>query len=433
MMKKLLSILLAIYGASALQAQNMLSLNEAVEIALKNNYDIQLAKTAADVTAINNNAGNAGMLPNIDFNVSENLSNTNINQKFSNGLEVQSNGVGATNLNANVALSWTLFDGMKMFATKHRLEELETQSGFALKEQIQQTVAQVMVEYYAIVGQKMQIKSTQKALDLVQKRLEIVKTQYQVGTVSAFELNQVTIDQNTNQTNLLLQQNNLKNQMAGFNVLLAREADIVFDVIETIDVDTAQAPTIDKDLENKNFALLSAERSISVAGFQLSEARAQRLPIVRLNSSYAYTRQTSQAGFSLLNQSNGLNAGVTASIPLFRGGTIKNQIKTTQLQLRSSQLQYSRLKNSVSYQYQQAFNNFTAYKTIVGMEENNAKLALGNLTIAEGRLKQGLSTLLEVKEADRNWQDAESRLIEARYNLKVAEIQLQQLRGELVK
>ena len=192
MMKKLLSILLAIYGANALQAQNMLSLNEAVEIALKNNYDIQLAKTAADVTAINNNAGNAGMLPNIDFNVSENLSNTNINQKFSNGLEVQSNGVGATNLNANVALSWTLFDGMKMFATKHRLEELETQSGFALKEQIQQTVAQVMVEYYAIVGQKMQIKSTQKALDLVQKRLEIVKTQYQVGTVSAFELNQVT-------------------------------------------------------------------------------------------------------------------------------------------------------------------------------------------------------------------------------------------------
>lgn len=435
-MKKLTSLILLVLFGVGIKAQTVLTLNEAIEIALKNNYDILLAKNAESITQINNTAGNAGMLPDVDLNVNQNLANTNINQKFSNGLEVQQSGVGSSNLNANIALSWTLFDGMRMFAAKNRLEQLELQSGYNLKAQIQQTISQVMVEYYGIVAQKMQIKATQKALDLVEKRLEVVKTQYDVGIVSSFELNQVTIDKNTINTNLLLQQAALKNSKASFNTLLSREVIVSFEVDEKITTDTALAPANlanAGNLESKNFSLLSAQQNIRISQLQYREAKAQQMPIIRLNSNYAYNRQSSEAGFSLLNQSNGLNVGLTATMPLFRGGTIKNQIKTSDFMVRSNQLQFSRLKNSVNYLYQQAYNNFEVYKTIVNQEENNAELSLKNLTIAEGRLKQGLSTLLEVKEADRNWQDAETRLIEARYNLKVAQIELLQLSGELVK
>ena len=435
-MKKLTSLILLVLFGVGIKAQTVLTLNEAIEIALKNNYDILLAKNAESITQINNTIGNAGMLPDVDLNVNQNLANTNINQKFSNGLEVQQSGVGSSNLNANIALSWTLFDGMRMFAAKDRLEELELQSGYNLKAQIQQTIAQVMVEYYSIVAQKMQIKATQKALDLVDKRFEVVKTQYNVGIVSAFELNQVTIDKNAINTNLLLQQTALKNSKASFNTLLSRDIIVSFEVKEKITTDTALAPANlvnAGNLQSKNFSLLAAQKGIRISQLQYRETKAQQLPIIRLNSNYTYNRQSSEAGFSLLNQSNGLNLGFTATMPLFRGGTIKNEIKTSNFIVRSNQLQFSRLKNSVNYLYQQAYNNFEVYKTIVNQEENNAELSLKNLTIAEGRLKQGLSTLLEVKEADRNWQDAETRLIEARYKLKVAQIELLQLSGELVK
>lgn len=435
-MKKIISLSLLLVCFLGGTAQQLLTLNEAIEIALKNNYDILLAKNTETITKVNNTMGNAGMLPNVDLNVTQNLANTNINQKFSNGLEVQQNGVGSSNLNANIALSWTLFDGMRMFAAKDRLEELEIQSGYNLKQQIQLTVAQVMVEYYGMVGQKMQIKATEKALDLLKKRFEVVKTQYEVGSVSAFELNQVSIDKNTINTSLLLLNAQLKNSKAAFNTLLSREVTMNFDVKDSIEIDTNQTqPTLASvgSIEDKNFSLLSAQSGLSIAKLQYRETKAQQLPLVQLNSNYAYNRQSSEAGFSLLNQSNGLNFGVTATMPLFRGGTIKNQIKTSNLQIRSSRLQFSRLKNNINYQYQQAFNRFEAYKAIAIQEEDNAELAQKNLKIAEGRLKQGLSTLLEVKEGDRNWLDAENRLIEARYNLKVAEIELQQLRGELVK
>ncbi|MGV3596969.1 MAG: efflux RND transporter permease subunit [Bacteroidota bacterium] len=431
--RKAVTTTLLILTCGGLLAQTPMTINEAVEVALKNNYDILLSKTADQAAQLNNTVGNAGMLPNVTLNVSENLSNTNINQKFSNGLEVQSNGVGATNLNANVALDWTLFDGMRMFANKSRLEELQKQTGFNLKEQIQQTVAQVMSEYYGLVGQKMQIKTTEIALDLVKKRQEIIAAKYAVGVVSAFEVNQVNIDKNTFSANLLMQQNNLANLKMGFNILLGRDAGVAFDVTETIDNDTAlNFPPVDGSLASKNFSLLSAQRNINISQLQYREIGSQRLPLVRLTSSYGYTRQTSQAGFSLLNQSNGLNAGITASVPLFRSNSIRNQLRTADLQIKSSTLLFEKLQSTVNSAYRQAYNDYQTYKTIAGMEKANAQLAFDNYKIAEGRLQQGLSSLLEVKEAERNWQDAQNRDINARYNLKLAEIELKKLSGQLV-
>jgi outer membrane protein len=417
----------------SLQAQAPLTVQDAVEIALKNNYDIQIAKSTAQIAAVNNNSGNAGMLPNVNLNVAENLANTNINQKYTNGLDLQRSGVGSTNLSANVALDWTLFDGMKMFATKHRLEELEAQGGFNLKEQIQQTVSQVMGGYYGLVGQKMQIKATETALELVKKRYEIINTQYTVGVVSAFELNQVTIDQNTYTSNLLLLQSDFKNQKMSFNVLLGRDAGVEFAVVDIIDTDTLLTlPAVETAISSKNFSLLAAQKSIDVARLQYREISAQKMPLIRLNSSYAYSRQTSQAGFTLLNQSNGLNAGITATMPLFRSVSIRNQLTTTGIQIKSSTLAYDKLQSTVDAAYRQAYNDYQTYITIAGMEKANAQLALDNYKIAEGRLQQGLSSLLQVKEADRNWQDAQNRHITAQYNLKLAEIELKKLLGQLV-
>lgn len=437
MKKKLLKWLLSgalLAGWTTAHAQQLLTLNEAIEIALKNNYDILLVKNETIIADINNTPGNAGMLPDVSLNVTYNTANNTINQEFTSGLTVQRTGVGSNNLNANIALEWTVFDGFRMFAAKDRLEELQRQSDFNLKEQLQATVAQVMQEYYGLVGQKMQIKATEKTLDFIRKRAEIINTQYSVGSVSAFEVNQVNIDLNTYESNLILQQNGLNNLKMGFNTTLARDAGIEFDVPDTIVNDTLmKLPAVEGDIENKNFALLSAQRSITIAQLQKREITAQRYPWVGVTTTYSYTRQQSEAGFSLLNQSNGLNFGVGASIPLFRSFPIRTQEKIGEVNINTSELVFRRLRNEIDLGYRRAYNNYLSYIEVANIAAKTSKLSNDNLTIAEGRLRQGLSTLLEVKEADRNYQDAQTRLIDAQYNLKLAEIELQRLRGELVK
>ncbi|MEL4383179.1 hypothetical protein, partial [Shewanella algae] len=78
------SILYLIGALLTLQAtsQQVLTLPNAISIALKNSYDIQLAKDNLDIAAINNNIGIAGGLPTVNATASDNETVTSINQKF---------------------------------------------------------------------------------------------------------------------------------------------------------------------------------------------------------------------------------------------------------------------------------------------------------------------------------------------------------------
>ena len=67
------------------------------------------------------------------------------------------------------------------------------------------------------------------------------------------------------------------------------------------------------------------------------------------------------------------------------------------------------------------------------LEEENIVLVRENLFIARERYRLGISTFIEMREAQQNLADASSRLIQARYNTKAAEIELLRLRGDIVR
>ena len=106
-------------------AQKPITVDDAVAIALKSNYDILVARNDADIDKINNTAGNAGMLPSLALNGSDNFSNYNSRVEQTGGAVLTNPNARTNALSANVALNWTLFDGGKMFVTKNKLSEIE--------------------------------------------------------------------------------------------------------------------------------------------------------------------------------------------------------------------------------------------------------------------------------------------------------------------
>ena len=80
-----------------------------------------------------------------------------------------------------------------------------------------------------------------------------------------------------------------------------------------------------------------------------------------------------------------------------------------------------------------AFKSYEYQKKALILEEENIQLAKENVTIALERFRQGVSTNLELREAQISLQDAYNRLIAARYNTKLAEIDLMRLRGDIIK
>ena len=117
------TLLFVIIGFSA-QAQELLTLEDAVKIALENNYDIKIAENNSKIDATNNSLANAGMLPSLNANFTNNNSQLNTTQTQADGSERKLDNAKNMNLTYGVGLDWTIFDGLSMFARKEQLQVL---------------------------------------------------------------------------------------------------------------------------------------------------------------------------------------------------------------------------------------------------------------------------------------------------------------------
>lgn len=415
----------------AIYAQEVLTVEQAVEIALKNNYDIQLAKNEAEIAARNNTVGNAGMLPTVGATVSDNFTLNNLNQKFTNGTEINRNNVTGNGINAGVALNWTLFDGLRMFATKGRLKRLAEIGELNFKDELQTTVANVMLAYYDVVRAKQQLKALQDAISLSEERVKLADMRFQVGTSGKTDLLQAKVDLNAQKSSAMTQQRIIEQRKGDLNTILARNPETNFEVTDSIPV-TKEAPGA-ADVDTKNFLVQAASKNVEAFRFAKKEAFAGYLPFLSGTVGYGYSRSQSTAGFSLFNQSYGLNAGFTLSIPLFNGLNTIRQNKIATLQVQSAQFNLERTRFQVKLGYYRALKDFQNAKQILDLEEDNILLAEENIKIAAERFRLAQSTSIEYREAQLSYIEALTRLVNARYTAKAAETELLRLRGELVK
>lgn len=414
-----------------LRAQEMLTVEQAIEIVLKNNYDIQIATNDADIARRNNTVGNAGMLPRINGTLSDNFTLNNLNQKFSNGNEINTNNVTGNNLSAGAALNWTLFDGLKMFATKGRLKRLEQIGELALKDEIQTVVANTMTTYYDVVRAQQQLKAIDEAIRILEERAKLAEARYQVGTAGKSDWLQAKVDLNEQKSNRLSQRKVIEQRKADLNNLLARNAEVEFLVVDTIPL--LQSESLVADVESKNLQMLIAAKNVEVARFAKKEAFAQFLPTLIGNVGYNYSRANNSAGFFLVNQTNGLNTGFSLNVPLFNGLNSMRQHKVAAIQLLSSQFNLEKVRFQVRASQYKATKDYLLAMQQLKLEEENILLATEHSQIALERFRLAQSTAIELREAQVSYVNAQTRLVNARYAAKLADTELLRLRGELVK
>src|SRR5690349_10669499 len=155
-MRKKYSLLFLFLPVMGWSQPRFLSLDEAIATTLQNNFDIQLSKNDSMVAALDYSYRNAGFIPRINGNLGTVWNNNDVKQVLSDGTKRESNGLKSNNITAQLALNWTLFDGMKMFATRDKLEEFVKLGDLGIKVQVVNSVATVINTYYNIVAQKQQ-------------------------------------------------------------------------------------------------------------------------------------------------------------------------------------------------------------------------------------------------------------------------------------
>ncbi|MBW8685735.1 TolC family protein [Chitinophaga rhizophila] len=437
-MKRTLLYFSLLLGTAA-HAQQILTPDQAIDVALKNNYDIRLAKNDAAITANDFAYANLAFAPRVSGAVNKVWNTTQTKQEFVNGNKRDTSGIRQTSLSGNVTLSWTLFDGLKMFATRQKLESLRDLGEMAVKDQVVNTVANIIAGYYNVVQQKQQLRNISEQLSISEERVKLSDAKFQTGLGPKTDWLQSKVDYNALKASYLRQQTLIEQSKATLNQLMAIEAgNTQYDVLDTIPLNLELSyGGLRQQALQENTGIKVAEQSLKVSQLQLKESKGDFFPIINFNSGYNYNRINSNAAtnsFSpVYNQNGVLNYGFSATVPIFNGLNVRRQVNAARLNVGFQRLSLENTRTLVDLSLTTAFKDYEYYKTAVTLEEENLGLARENVMVAMERFRQGVSTVIEMKEAQQSLEDAFNRLINARYNIKLAETELLRLNGMLVK
>lgn len=430
-MKKIAVILFLSIGIKGF-AQQKLSLTDAINTALQNSYDIQLAKNSAEISSINNHIGVAGGLPVVNATGNDNEQVTSINQKFADpARDTKRNNVSSNNLTVGLTGSFLLFNGYRVVSTKKRLEELQQQNQQLLSVQIQNTIAAVTTKYFDVVRQQSYLKTIAQSIEVSKKRLEILQVRKEVGMSNNADIFQAQLDLNALVQSQQAQELVIAQAKTDLLNLIFLKPDTQILVSDTIVVDRKVNIDSVRSSLAKNPLLAAADRQIRINELLEKETAALRYPTIRANAGYNLTSSKSAAGFSLLNQSYGPFIGINVAIPIYNGSISKKQQQVAAINTRNATIQRDNIlldnETGMIRTYQAYTNSLTQLETAL----QNYALSTQLLDLILQKFQLGQATIIDVKQAQQSFENEGYRLVNLNYAAKVAEIELKRLASQL--
>lgn len=437
-MRRFKLFLLLLLPVSASAQQTVLTLEEAIASALQSNYNILLVKNDSSAFALDRSFTYAAFIPRLNGSAQKVWNNNAQKQELPNGSKRDTSGIKSNNLQASINLNWTLFDGLKMFITRDRLVELDRLGGLTVKNQVVATVADVVNNYYNIVRSKLQLKAIDEQISINEERVKLADRKFSVGLGAKPELLQAKVDLNARKAARLRQLTLIDQLKEQLNQVMAVGLSTIYNVIDSIPINTElQYGDLQNNITNTNPSLLIARKNIEISKLIVRERKAERFPILTFNSAYNFSRTENKAVINqftpLFNQNKGFNYGFGLSVPILNNFNTKRLIQQAQLEVLYQEIFLKNQLSLVDLALSNAFKNYELEKKSLALEEENISLARENVSIALERFRQGVSTYLELRDAQISLEQALDRLIAARYNTKLAETELLRLKGDLVR
>ncbi len=420
-------IILSLFLTLTSQAQETMTLEEAITQALENNYSLKISRN--DETIAENNVSLSPFLPTVTGTGRQ--SQTDNTTESSTSEEDKSR----TNFyTAGVTLNWRLFDGLGMFTTYSRQQELLLMSSQRVKINVENLVMRVCAEYYNIIVQQNRMESALTSLALSKSRYENAEEKYLLGVISGLDLQQARIDLNADSSAVLLQQETVISAYILMTNLLNAGHEINFNINDTIilapkiNIDSLRQRTL-----NFNNQLIMARQGETVSKYDLEAVRAQRYPTINFSTGYNVTRSEFPWAASTYNMTNGFNWGFNMSWNIFSGLETNRRIANAKIEAESSRLAYLDIENEILSELDLLYNTYQNNIIVTDFETQSAEVARASLEIAMERYRLGSLSGLEFREYQNNYLSAINRRLTAIYRAKISEIGLRLLSGELTE
>ena len=431
-MRNLLIGILAILSSS-LQVQ-ILTLKECIEKGLKNNYSLRISRNEEQIAHNNATIANAGYLPSLDMNAGYGADLTSSSGKLRATGETQSsyNSLDQS-LNAGVNLNWTIFDGFKISTTYEQLKELEKMGETNTRLELEDFVAGLTAEYYNFIQQRRRLDNYYKAVQLSKERLRIVEERYNIGNFSRLDYQQAKVDFNADSAQYIKQQEVVISSRISLNEMMAIEA--VYTPIETYEKEIITDTTLDfvelweKMLAN-NANLLLADHNRRLTELDYKKVLSRNYPYIKFNAGYNYTFSKYDSNSYTRRSNWGGSAGITLGFNLWDGNR-RREKRNAKIEIENVQLERNRLELALKAELGNLWQAYRNSIQLLNLEKLNVITARENHEIAKERFALGDLSGIEMREAQQSMLEAEERLLSVEYQIKVCEISLLLISGEI--
>lgn len=428
----ILTLILLCISIIKLNAQEVLTLEDAVKVALENNYEIRISKNNLTIDKTNVSVGNAGILPKLSANIIDNNGIQNTSQTRSDGTVTKLANAKNNNLIYGVGLDWTIFDGFKMFARLDQLKALQKLGDANLKLTIITKISDVNSTYFDLVQQQQQLAASDSTIVISNQRLKLAQNRFTIGKASKLEVLNAQVDLNTDITALLRQKELYANTKTLLNQILARNVAKDYKVVNDIIVDDKLLlPELTILAEKQNPQLETFIINKKIAELQLKQIKSDRYPVIRVNSAYNFSESQASLGFVTQSSAKGLNYGFTASLNLFDGFAQRRNESIAKLQIENANVSAEQKNQELKTTLTTSFQTYLTNLELTKLEQKNELIAKQNLDITLEKFRIGTITTLEFRTAQLNYINAKVRNSNAQFQAKLSEISLKELAGNL--
>ena len=432
-LKKIIFVFMS-FCMTSIAAQKLVSVSEAIELALENNYGIKIISNNKEIAK--NNAGvlNSGYLPTVTSSSGATFNRDNLEAEFANGESTALNGAKSSRYNASINLNYTLFDGLGRYYDYKRLKETYKLSELQARETIENTIAQLYVVYYNVAQVTENVTVLEKTLTVSKDRITRANYQFEYGQGTMLNVLNAQVDINNDSINLINAKQQLVNTKRDLNVVLGNVISSEFRVDTTIDfkLDIDQNDLANK-VKSNNVNLLQLDKNIMINTFIVKANKSGYLPSLGLTGSYGWNKgNNNAASFVAVSTNTGLSGGLSLSWNLFDGGATATRVTNAKIELENRSLEKESMVIDIERNFNNAWDDYQNKLTIFQVQENNIITSTNNFNRTQEKYKLGQATSIEFRQAQLNLINSELNRNQAKYAAKIAELTVLQLSGELL-
>ena len=416
-------------------SQEIISLEKALSMTLKENVDIKIKTNELEQIRNYEKVGALGALPRIILNGSASSLNGNSSLEFAtdNFPSIENERTESKSINGNIGISYNVFNGLGSIYTFQKLKKQRNLKSIELSIQIEQVLLKTAKEYFDIAYLQENYKIVKELLAVSKERYNRIKVLNEFGNASNLDLLNAEIDLNKDSINLMNVEFELLDAKNKLNITLNR--DIVYDFIvdDKVEINrNLSYSNLNRETQNNNNNILLGQYIIDVSKKDKKINSLSILPNIDISVQYGYNQIESNTSLVLDQSTLGLTNFINFSWDIF-DALAKNKItKNSKIQIESNKLELSAIKKEIEQQFNATYKLYQNNINLIDIRKRNLLTSEKLFAISKEQFYQGQLSSNDFREAQIDLSLSKNILNQTLYKAKIAELNLYRLSGKIL-